>query len=135
KNRINHYLWAHMSFLYPQFLWAFLILAIPVIIHPFNFKRQKIVLFSDISLLKELNESRKSGVRLRDLILLILRLLAFSAVILAFAQPYFPSGKNQAAAGLNYVSVYIDNSLSTQSIGSNGTLLDEALTEISAWAE
>lgn len=125
----------HMSFVYPSFLWGFLLLLIPVVIHLFNFRRQRIVLFSDIRLLRQVNESKKSGVKLKDWLLLLLRLLAFSALILAFAQPFIPLKEGQTVSGQNYISVYIDNSLSSQSIGKNGVLLDEALAEMNAWAQ
>ncbi|MDO9613526.1 MAG: BatA domain-containing protein, partial [Bacteroidota bacterium] len=41
-----------MSFLYPVFLFALLALAIPVIIHLFNFRRYKTLYFSNVTLLK-----------------------------------------------------------------------------------
>ena len=49
-----------MKFLYPQFLYALFALAIPIIIHLFNFKKYKDFYFSDISFLKSLKEKTKS---------------------------------------------------------------------------
>lgn len=54
------------------------------------------------------------------------RIFALTCLILAFAQPYFPSplqGKTEAS---RKVSVYVDNSFSMDAQGKNGALLDEA---------
>ena len=42
-----------MSFVYPAFLFAASLIAIPVIIHLFNFRRYKTVYFSNVQFLKE----------------------------------------------------------------------------------
>lgn len=113
-----------MSFVYPAFLSAFALLAIPVIIHLFNFKKFQRFYFPDISFLKEVKEKTKKQSQLKHLLVLLCRLLAFSFLVLAFAQPF--SGSIQSASPNKVVSIYIDNSFSMEAQGKNSSLLDLA---------
>jgi hypothetical protein len=114
-----------MRFAYPEFLYAFLVLAIPIIIHLFNFRRYKTLYFSSILFLKKLDENTKSIKQIKHWIILFLRLLAFSCLVLAFAQPYIP-GKSSAKSGQSTVmSIYLDNSYSMSAMGVNGSLLNQ----------
>jgi len=115
-----------MHFLYPAFLFALLSLAIPVIIHLFNFRRYQKVYFSNVQFLKEIQEQQASRRNLKERLILASRLLALAFLVLAFARPYIP-GKNAANSGkLQAVSVFVDNSYSMQTLNKEGTLLDEA---------
>lgn len=115
-----------MNFIYPQFLWALLAVAIPIIIHLFNFRKFKKVYFSDVSLLKqvELETSKKSN--LKHLLILLARILAIAALVFAFAQPYFSNEENGNRIGEKIVSVYLDNSLSMNNKWNEFTVLDYA---------
>ncbi len=53
-------------------------------------------------------------------------MLAIACLVLAFAQPYFPSALQNKVKANRKVSVYIDNSFSMDAQGKNGALLDEA---------
>src|SRR4051812_19048284 len=115
-----------MHFLYPAFLFALLTLAIPVIIHLFNFRRYKKVYFSNVQFLKEVQEQQASNRNLKERLILASRLLALFFLVLAFARPYIP-GANEANAGKQQVaSIFVDNSYSMQTLNREGTLLDEA---------
>ncbi len=100
-----------MSFLYPLFLLAGLSLAIPVLIHLFNLRRYKTVLFPHTRFLKsiQLNSRKQSQVRYKWL--LAARLLFLAMLILAFAQPYFMQD-NKKDSGNRLKVLYIDNSYS-----------------------
>lgn len=115
-----------MNFLYPGFLWAFAVLIIPVIIHLFNFKRYKTVYFSSLTFVKHVDQKTKSTQKLKHILILISRLLAFIFLVLAFAQPYFVDNKTKATKGAPIIAMYIDNSFSMQARGSEGELLSEA---------
>lgn len=115
-----------MSFLYPGFLFALFAVAIPVIIHLFNFRRFKKVYFSNVKFLKEVEEQHSSKEKLKNLLILLARILTIFFLVLAFAQPFIPSRKNSSAAGGNAVSIYVDNSFSMQAANKDGSLLDEA---------
>src|SRR5258708_5150180 len=115
-----------MHFLYPAFLFALLSLAIPVIIHLFNFRRYQKVYFSNVQFLKEIQEQQASRRNLKERLILACRLLALTFLVLAFTKPYIP-GKNVANTGKQHVvSVFVDNSYSMQTLNKEGTLLDEA---------
>ncbi len=116
-----------MSFLYPGFLWALFALAIPIAIHIFNFRRTKRIYFSNVQLLKEVKTETNSFRRLKHLLILLSRLAFLTFLILAFAQPYFPSENQKAIKNLSgLVSVYVDNSYSMQSELGNESYLDLA---------
>lgn len=112
-----------MSFVYPNFLWAYFLIAIPIIIHLFNFRRYKTVYFSRVAFLKEVTEDSRSGLKIKHLLVLISRILAIVCLVTAFAQPFVPleeSGNTE-----NVTSIYIDNSYSMQAEGTDGNLLNE----------
>ncbi|MFY9151412.1 MAG: BatA domain-containing protein [Prolixibacteraceae bacterium] len=115
-----------MSFIYPFFLFALIALAIPVIIHFFNFKRYKTVYFSNVSLLKLIRqESRKKSV-LKQLFILISRLLAIAALVFAFSRPYVPLNNRKTNAARETVAIFIDNTFSMKAEGEKGQLLEQA---------
>ena len=65
-----------MKFVNPYFLFGLLSVAIPVIIHLFNFRRFKKVYFSNVEFLKELKQETQKQSRLKHLLVLISRILA-----------------------------------------------------------
>lgn len=84
-----------MQFVFQSFLWTLVLLSIPVIIHLFYFRKYQKVLFTNVHFLKELVEETATKNKLKNLLILIARLLAISALILAFAQPFFPETKKR----------------------------------------
>ena len=46
------------SFIFPGFVWAFMALLVPIVIHLFFFQRYKKVYFSNLPLLKALKEEK-----------------------------------------------------------------------------
>ncbi|NUQ24850.1 MAG: BatA domain-containing protein [Saprospiraceae bacterium] len=114
-----------MQFLYPAFLFALLSLAIPVIIHLFYFRRFKKVYFSNVRFLKEIKEETSSRSRLRNLIVLAMRLLALLFLVLAFAQPFIPQDV-EVKQGAKAVSVFVDNSFSMSALSQDVPLVDRA---------
>src|SRR3984885_3579395 len=113
-----------MHFLYRAFLFAFISLATPVLVHLFNFRRYQKVYFSNVQFLKEIQEQQSSRRNLKERLILATRLLALAFLVLAFARPYIP-GKNSANAGKQQaVSIFVDNSYSMETINREGSLLD-----------
>lgn len=115
-----------MKFAYPEFLFALSVISIPIIIHLFNFRKFKKIYFSDIRFLKEIKEQTQSRNKLKHLLVLIARILAFSFLVFAFARPFIPGPGGEALKGKKVISVYIDNSYSMEAKGSNGQLLQVA---------
>lgn len=115
-----------MKFLYPEFLYASAAIAIPIIIHLFNFRRYKRVMFTNVKFLKEVQQETKSKQRLKHLLVLAARILAILFLVAAFAQPYIPVAESTVKAGQKSVSIYIDNSFSMDAVGPDGELLQVA---------
>ncbi len=114
-----------MQFLYPVFLVALATLAIPVIIHLFYFRRYKKVYFTNVRFLKEIKEESSIRSRLKNLLILLCRLLAVLFLVLGFAQPFIKKD-DTVRKGRKLVSVFVDNSYSMASRGADAALLDEA---------
>ncbi len=115
-----------MHFIYPAFLFALLTLAIPVIIHLFNFRKFQKVNFSNVQFLKEIQEQQSSRRNLKERLILVSRLLALAFLVFAFARPFIPANKAGNTGKLNVVSVFVDNSYSMQTLNREGSLLDDA---------
>lgn len=114
-----------MKFAYPEFLYAFAVLLIPIIIHLFNFKRYKTLYFSSLQFLKKIDQETKAVKNIKHYIILALRLLAFSALVLAFAQPFIPNKINTGGTEQPVMAIYLDNSHSMSAVGTNGELLNQ----------
>ncbi len=113
-----------MQFLQPAFLWGLLALAIPIIIHLFHFRKYKKVLFTNVRFLRELKDERNARRKLRNFLVLLMRLLAVAALIFAFAQPYIANKKKNLERKL--VSVFVDNSYSMNALSRDIPLIDKA---------
>lgn len=115
-----------MQFTYPAFLWALLLVAVPIIIHLFNFRKYKTVYFSNVRFLQDIKRETKSKATLRNLLLLISRIFVLVFLVLAFAKPYIPVSDNSRQTDHKRVVVYIDNSFSMESEGKFGVLIENA---------
>lgn len=116
-----------MGFLYPQFLFALFAVAIPIVIHLFNFRRFKRVYFTNVSLLKDLKTTSRKQNRLYDILLLCLRCLSIIFLVLLFAAPYIKDeDKALVDKRGNCVVVFVDNSFSMENSADKGSLLDVA---------
>jgi Aerotolerance regulator N-terminal len=120
-----------MSFLNPSFLWGLLAVAIPVIIHLFNFRRTKKIAFTNVAFLKVVETQTSSFRKLKQWLIMAARCLFLACLALAFAQPFFPSknAKNQNLK-VSLSSIYLDNSMSMQNTTDNKRYLDWAVTKI-----
>ncbi|MGB0166037.1 MAG: BatA domain-containing protein [Luteibaculum sp.] len=104
-----------MSFASPLFLYALGLLAIPVLIHLFSFYIPKKVMFTQVQLLRQVQQENKRASRIRNWVLLALRMLALAFLVLAFAEPFLPakSGLDKSSA----IGIYVDNSFSMETGG------------------
>lgn len=115
-----------MNFLYPNMLWCLFALAIPVIVHLFNFRRHKVVYFSNTATLKTIEQENVKTKRLKYLIVLIMRMLFIAGLVFAFAYPYDSEQKLKTDDADNLIAVYIDNSMSMQSQSEEVKLVEDA---------
>ncbi|HQU76330.1 MAG: BatA domain-containing protein [Chitinophagales bacterium] len=115
-----------MSFLAPGMLWGLLLLAVPVIIHLFSFRRFKTVYFPDIRFLKQVREESATRNRLKQWLILAARMLAVFFLVMAFAQPFLPGAEKAVTGSSHAVSVYVDNSFSMEAEHDGLSLLEAA---------
>lgn len=113
-----------MRFNHPEILALLFLLVIPVLIHLFQLQRFRKVAFTNVKFLQEIElESRKSS-RLKKLLILATRMLAFAFLVLAFAQPYIPGDSSDQE---RKTTIYLDNSLSMQAKDRDGVELLQSL--------
>ncbi|MDA0912289.1 MAG: BatA and WFA domain-containing protein [Bacteroidetes bacterium] len=126
-----------MEFVHPEILWGLGALAIPIAIHLLHFRKFRRVRFSQVAFLKNVQRETKATQKIKHWWILLLRLLAFAALIFAFAQPqYYPEGTSRSISNEGYaVSIYIDNSLSMEGMGEEGQLFQSAQNKASIVVE
>ena len=115
-----------MRFLYPNMLWGLFALLIPIAVHLFNFRRHKLVYFSNTAVLRSIQQENAKTKKLKYLITLLLRCLFIVALVLAFAFPYRIENQMNVNTENNLVGVYIDNSMSMKGQSQRTTMLEDA---------
>ena len=106
-----------MSFANPVMLWGFLALAIPIIIHLFNFRRTRRLVFSSTKFIKEVKVATNKRRTIKEWLVLLSRLFFISFVVLAFSEPY---RKGESAEAGGEVLLFLDNSMSMEGEYANG---------------
>ena len=115
-----------MRFLYPNMLWGLFALLIPIIIHLFNFRRHKLVYFSNTAVLRSIQQENAKTRKLKYLVTLLLRCLFIAAFVLAFAFPYRPEKQLNVNTAESLVGIYIDNSMSMKGQSQRTTMIEDA---------
>ena len=108
----------------PQLLFGLFAIAIPILIHLFNFRKHENVFFSSIRFLEEIKTKNNKKRNIKNLLILISRIFAISFLVLAFAKPYIPVNKEVDLS--EDIFIYLDNSFSMDAISEQGRLLDIA---------
>ncbi|MFH5883112.1 BatA domain-containing protein [Halalkalibaculum sp. DA3122] len=117
-----------MNFLNPFFLLGALSVAIPVVIHLINLRRPQKVSFSTLAFFEELQKSTIRKIRIKQYILLALRVLAVLMLALALARPLLsPTLGGASDANEPKLAVLLmDNSPSMNRIGAEGPFFEQA---------
>lgn len=115
-----------MNFVYPGFLWASLVILIPIIIHLFHFRRYKKIIFPHVRFLQDIQRETQSVKKVRNLLVLISRILAILFLVFAFAQPFIPANSSRINPASDVVGIFIDNSFSMEARGKDGPVFEEA---------
>jgi hypothetical protein len=102
-----------MSFLAPLFFLGLTALMVPVFIHLTQRERKTVVEFPSLMFLRKIPYESVQRRRIRDWLLLMLRLAALAVIVLAFARPFLRSQALAAAPnGAREVVVLLDRSYS-----------------------
>jgi hypothetical protein len=99
-----------LSFLSPLFLVAAIAAAVPILLHLFHRRTEVVIDFPAVRLLKRAPVQQHRRRRLRELILLALRVIALVLLALAFARPYFAGAVAPESAPLTVIA--LDQSMS-----------------------
>jgi uncharacterized membrane protein len=117
-----------MIFLNPAILFGLLAASIPVIIHLFNLRKLKKIDFSTLAFLKELQKNKIRKIKLKQWILLALRVLIILFVVMAFARPTLQSvkiGGTTSAAKTTAVFI-LDDTFSMSVVDQKGSYFNQA---------
>lgn len=117
-----------MHFKHPEILYFLFLLVIPIIVHLFQLRKFKKTYFTNVKLLKELQQQTQKSSTIKKWLLLATRLLLLTFLILAFAQPFFKA--KDEASKQNELIILLDNSFSMQAKGTNGELLRKSIQDI-----
>lgn len=117
-----------MTFLNPLYLIALAAAAIPIILHLLNLRKTRVIEFSTLTFLKELQRSKIRKLKLRQWLLLALRTLIIIFVVLAFTRPALRSGFGflPGTSAKSSVVIVLDNSYSMLLSDDRGQLLKQA---------
>ena len=115
-----------MTFLNPAILWGLAAISVPIILHFFNLQRPKQVLFSNISFVKKVQKTVVRRVKFKQWLLLLARILAIAALVLAFANPVIIQEDNALFNGSRSVAIVVDNSYSMQAGNERGAYFQQA---------
>lgn len=109
-------------------VWPFLFaIALPILIHLLTKKKLKVVPFSTLAFLKQMQRDQIRHLKLRQLFLLILRMLIVALLVLAFARPTLRSRSAVLAKRANAtLCIIVDNSLSMAAAHEGASLLQRA---------
>jgi hypothetical protein len=116
-----------MQFKNPEILYFLALLIIPVLVHLFQLQKFVKTPFSNVAFLQKLVQETRKSSRIKKWLILCTRILLFIAILFAFSQPYF-SNKNTPKK--QHTFIYLDNSLSTNTKGEKGNLLQISAQEI-----
>ena len=104
-----------MSFLNPGILYLLLLGSIPPLIHLISKRKKEVLKFSSINFFKEMEDSRIKKLKIKQMLLLLVRILIIIFLVLGFARPTLKGsfssivGHEKATTGF----IILDNSLST----------------------
>jgi len=116
-----------VTFLNPFALLALSAVGIPLLLHFFNLRQPQTVDFSSLAFVKELQKSAVQRVRVKEWLLLLLRMLAVACLVLAFARPTLTGQFASVGQRVRTAhAVVVDNSLSMTLRDDQGAYLDQA---------
>ena len=115
-----------MSFLNPSFLWALFAMAIPVIIHLINFRKPKVVYFSNTAFIEDVKKETRTKTKLKQILILIARMLTIAMLVFVFAGPFIPNNEKANDEPSDLSIIYIDNSFSMDADAAKGKVFDHA---------
>ena len=118
-----------LSFLYPLFLAGAVAIAIPIALHLFRRRTETVVDFPAVRLLHKAPVEQQRRRKIREWILLALRVTALALLAFAFARPYLRSATPALASPITIVA--LDTSMSLSAPGQFDAARDAARKAVS----
>lgn len=121
-----------MIFLNPAVLLGLLAASIPILIHLLNLRKLKKIEFSTLTFLKELQKNKIRKVKLKQWLLLALRVLIILFLVFAFARPTLEGvaiGGTTSAAKTTAIFI-LDDTFSMSVVDQNGSYFNQAKQSI-----
>jgi len=116
-----------MTFLNPAILIALSAISIPILIHLLNLRKIRKVEFSTLMFLKEIQKSKMRRIKLKQILLLLLRIFTILFLVLSFARPVYEGYAGDSdASERSTVLIFIDDSFSMNARDNKGLYLDHA---------
>ncbi|MEK6553270.1 MAG: BatA and WFA domain-containing protein [Bacteroidota bacterium] len=116
-----------MTFLNPAILFGLIAVSIPIVLHFLNLRKLKRVEFSTLAFLKELQKTKIKRIKLKQWLLLLMRIAIIIFLVMAFARPTvknFSIGNSSAAK--TTAVIILDNTFSMSVVTGNGSYLNRA---------
>ncbi len=117
-----------MHFQQPNMLWGLLLLAIPLLIHLFQFHKTKTIYFPGVFRLTQRLQQARQQKRLEHWLVLIARMLGLACMVFAFSMPSC-SEDGGATKGHSHIVILIDNGFSMSVDGDKGPLIEQAKSQ------
>jgi len=117
-----------MTFLNPAVLFGLIAASIPIIIHLLNLRKLKKIDFSTLQFLKELQKNKIRKIKIKQWLLLALRVLIILAIVAAFARPTLVGvsiGGTTSAAKTSAVFI-LDDTFSMSVVDQDGSYFNQA---------
>jgi hypothetical protein len=102
-------------------------LGIPILLHLLLKRKNERLRFSTVRFFQQQDTRSRSKKKLRNLLLLAMRLIVFTLIALAFARPYLPAGLGGRSEPRKQVVLVLDRSLSLQAKDGGGVRWAAAL--------
>ena len=109
-----------LSFLHNLFLAGLATTAIPIIIHLLFKRQKKRIVFSAMQFLQKVTEEKAKRLRIKEWLLLAIRILIFALIALAFARPFFFDTSYQDQARIDLV-ILLDDSYSMATLSGDNS--------------
>jgi hypothetical protein len=116
-----------MTFLNPAILFGLIAAAIPIILHFLNLRKLNKIEFSTLSFLKELQKTKIKRIKIKQWLLLLLRIAIILLLVAAFARPTvkkFTFGNSSVAK--TTAVIIVDNTFSMSVVTEKGSYLNQA---------
>lgn len=117
-----------MSFLNPLFLIALLTVAVPLLIYLINLHKPKKIRFSTLAFFDVLQTKALRRIKIKQWLLLAVRILAVITLVIAAARPFLPPGMGTSMVSQDRViGILIDNAPAMDRMDASGPFIEQAL--------